>query len=174
LNGSNLPVNKIVIVGDGNVGKTSLIRRYCDGKFEQSRTMTIGVDFQTKLVQVGTFRFKLSIWDVAGQDRFESFRETFYLGAHAVALVYDCTEPESFAHLDRWRAEVLANQPGVPMALIANKVDLRPSVATEEGQRWARRHRIPFIETSAASGLNVAALFDGLARLVVQEPAFVG
>jgi small GTP-binding protein len=174
LNGNILPVYKVVVVGDGNVGKTSLIRRYCDGKFELSRTMTIGVDFQTKLVQIGASRFKLSIWDVAGQDRFESFRESVYLGAHAVALVYDCTEPESFAHLERWRAEVLANHPGVPMALIANKVDLCARVATEAGQRWARRHRMPFIETSAASGLNVAALFDGLARLAVQEPAVVG
>ncbi len=61
---------KVVVAGNGNVGKTSLIRRWCEGKFETSRVMTIGVDFQSKLVQLPEGEVKLSIWDMAGQERF--------------------------------------------------------------------------------------------------------
>ena len=72
---TTVPVLKVVIAGDGNVGKTSLIRRYCEGKFEQSRVATIGVDFQTKLVELTGGPVKLSIWDMAGQERFQVMRE---------------------------------------------------------------------------------------------------
>ena len=160
-----MPVYKVVVAGDGSVGKTSLIRRYCEGKFEQSRLMTIGVDFQTKLVRLNGTTFKLSIWDVAGQERFGSFRDTFYLGARALALVYDVTVPASFTNLERWRSEIRGIVPDAPMVLLANKVDLHAQVSLAEGQRWARRHRMPFLETSAATGHNVEALFSGLAHL---------
>jgi GTPase SAR1 family protein len=103
---SALPIYKVVVAGDGNVGKTSLVRRYCEGKFEASRITTLGVDFQTKVVTVGDQTIKLSIWDVAGQDRFVSFRDTFYRGAHAVALVYDVTSPATFFNLMHWRDEI--------------------------------------------------------------------
>ncbi|MGD8605628.1 MAG: Rab family GTPase, partial [Anaerolineales bacterium] len=65
-----VPVLKVVIVGDANVGKTSLLRRYCEGKFESSRVATIGVDFQTKVVDLPDGQVKLSIWDMAGQEHF--------------------------------------------------------------------------------------------------------
>ncbi len=160
-------VYKVVVAGDGNVGKTSLIRRYCEGKFEQSRVMTIGVDFQAKTVNLGGKDIKLSIWDVAGQDRFGSFRDTFYRGARAVALVYDVTTPESFDHLGRWRDEIREIAPKVPMALIANKVDLPGEVSAEQARQWAKEQGMPFLETSAATGLNVDPLFKGLAHLAV-------
>jgi small GTP-binding protein len=161
------PVYKIVIAGDGNVGKTSLIRRYCEGMFEQSRVMTIGVDFQTKDVTLGDQDIRLSIWDVAGQERFGSFRDTFYRGARAVALVYDVTTPESFANLPRWREEILHIVPLAPMVLIANKNDLPAAVDAARAREWAKPLRMPFLETSAANGQNVEPLFKGLAHLAV-------
>ena len=63
---TSVPLLKIVVAGDGNVGKTSLIRQYCEGRFEQSRVATIGVDFQTKMVEIKGKPVKLSIWDMAG------------------------------------------------------------------------------------------------------------
>ena len=77
---SEPPHYKVVLVGDGNVGKTSLVRRFCEGKFEESRILTIGVDFQIKTVKLGEREMRLSIWDVAGQERFRTFRDQFYRG----------------------------------------------------------------------------------------------
>jgi small GTP-binding protein len=160
-------VYKVIIAGDGSVGKTSLIRRYCEGKFEESRVMTIGVDFQTKTVNLGGRDIKLSIWDVAGQERFGSFRDTFYRGARAVALVYDVTVPQSFHNLGRWRDEIREVAPKVLMVVIANKVDLVGVVPPNEGRKWAKDQGMPFLETSAATGQNVEPLFKGLAHLAV-------
>lgn len=165
----NLPIYKVIISGDSNVGKTSLIRRYCEGQFDESRITTLGVDFQTKLVMVGDTQVKLSIWDVAGQEKFQTFRDTFYRGAHAVALVYDVTQPPTFFSLMHWREEIHKLVPLVPMAVIGNKNDLYKFVAPEEARAWARSLEMPFLLTSAATGEGVEALFSGLAYLAVKE-----
>jgi small GTP-binding protein len=166
---SALPIYKVVVAGDGNVGKTSLVRRYCEGKFEQSRITTLGVDFQTKLVKIGDKTIKLSIWDVAGQDRFVSFRDTFYRGAHAVALVYDVTSPATFFNLMHWRDEIQSVVPLVPMVVIGNKIDLFSVIPPDEAQGWAKSLSMPFLLTSAATGERVNDFFAGLAYLALQE-----
>lgn len=125
---SDSPIYKVVLVGDGNVGKTSLVRRFCEGKFEESRVLTLGVDFQIKQIKLGERTLRLSIWDVAGQDRFRTFRDQFYAGSLAAALIYDVTSPATFFNLSRWRDEVLSAVPGLPLAVIGNKVDLGPVV----------------------------------------------
>lgn len=166
---STLPIYKVVIAGDGNVGKTSLIRRYCEGKFDESRIMTLGVDFQTKIVSVGGKLIKLSIWDVAGQDRFVSFRDTFYRGAHAAALVYDVTSPATFFNLTHWHDEIQSVVPNVPVVVIGNKIDLYSIIPPDEARGWAKSLNMPFLLTSAATGEKVEDFFAGLAYLAVQE-----
>jgi small GTP-binding protein len=166
---TTLPTYKIVVAGDGNVGKTSLIRRYCEGKFEESRITTLGVDFQTKVVTVGEQLVKLSIWDVAGQDRFLSFRDTFYPGAHAVALVYDVTTPSTFFNLMHWRDEIQSAVPNVSMVVIGNKNDLFNVIPADEAKGWAKSLNMAFLLTSAATGERVDEFFAGLAYLAVQE-----
>lgn len=166
---TSLPTYKIVVAGDGNVGKTSLIRRYCEGKFDESRITTLGVDFQTKNVAVGEQTVKLSIWDVAGQEKFLSFRDTFYRGAHAVALVYDVTFPVSFFNLSHWRDEIQSAVPMVPMVCIGNKNDLFNVIPADEAKGWAKSFNMPFLTTSALTGERVDEFFAGLAYLAAQE-----
>lgn len=168
-NDAAVPVYKVVIAGNGNVGKTSMVRQFCEGKFEQSRVMTMGVDFQIKRVMLGSKPVKLSIWDVAGQDRFVGFRDTFYRGAHAVALVYDVTAPATFFDLRRWRDEIQSIVPNVPMVVIGNKADLYQAVPAEDASAWARSLSMPFLQTSAATGENIADFFTGLAFLAMFE-----
>lgn len=167
---SDAPVYKVVLVGDGNVGKTSLVRRFCEGKFEESRILTIGVDFQIKTVTLGERELRLSIWDVAGQQRFRTFRDQFYGGTLAAALVYDVTSPSSFLNLARWRDEVLAAAPGVPMVLIGNKTDLGVVVPASEAAGWAKGHGgMPMLQTSALTGENIEELFKGLAYVAYKH-----
>jgi small GTP-binding protein len=165
----SIPVYKIVMVGDGGVGKTSLVRRYCENKFDESRIQTLGVDFQSHDVVVDTDTLvRLSIWDVAGQDRFSSFRDQFYTGALAIALVYDVTDPSSFFSLQHWKREVNSTVPSVPMGIVGNKADLTPIVPHDEAKGWAIQEGIPFIATSARTSENVEAMFHGLAQLAHQ------
>lgn len=164
------PVYKVVLVGDGNVGKTSLVRRFCEGKFEESRILTIGVDFQIKTVTLGERELRLSIWDVAGQQRFRTFRDQFYSGTLAAALVYDATSPSSFLNLARWRDEVLAAAPGVPLVVIGNKTDMGVVVPPSEAAGWAKAQgSMPMLQTSALTGENVEELFKGLAYVAYKH-----
>ncbi len=164
------PTFKVVVAGDGNVGKTSLIRRWCEGKFSASRVMTIGVDFQTKLVELPEGPVKLSIWDMAGQERFQSLRAGFYRGSRAVALVYDLTEAGSLASLRRWREEVERAVSRVRYVVVGNKLDLPRAGPVDEARRLADEIGAPYLETSAATGDGVPALFEALARLASQSP----
>ncbi len=161
---ASLPTLKVVIAGDGNVGKTSLIRRWCEGKFAASRVMTIGVDFQTKVVELPSGPVKLSIWDVAGQDRFQSLRSGFYRGSRAVALVYDVTESASLTNLARWREEINKAVSRSKYIVVGNKTDLPRAVPPDLARRFADEIGAPYVETSAASGQGVPEMFEALAR----------
>jgi len=169
-----IPVLKVLFVGDGNVGKTSLVRRYCTGMFTASRVTTIGVDFQTQIVQLPQGEVKLSIWDLAGQDRFQVMRPGFYKGGRTAAMVFDATNPESFKGLGRWRQEVIEVVPNQPLVVVANKIDLPRVQAAEEARAYADSIKAPYLETSAATGEGVDTLFETIARLAWATAALTG
>ncbi len=157
------------MAGNGNVGKTSLIRRFCEGKFEQARVATIGVDFQTQTVDLPGQTVKLSIWDMAGQDRFQIIRAGFYRGSRASALVYDVTDPESLTSLARWRDEILEAVEQQPFISVGNKIDLERTQQPQQAQEFANSLQAPYLETSALDGSGVSQLFETLAKLSLPE-----
>jgi small GTP-binding protein len=162
---SKLPVLKVVIAGDENVGKTSLVRRYCEGKFDASRVATIGVDFQTQVVQLPEQSVKLSIWDMAGQEHFRAVRTGFYRGSLAAALVYDVTYPESLVHLERWREEITEILPDQQFVVAGNKIDLVQTRGYKKGVNFSDSISAHYLETSALSGEGVADLFTAMAQI---------
>ena len=161
---------KVVVAGDGFVGKTSLIRRSSEGMFTESRVMTIGVDFHTLIVEVYGQPIKLSIWDIAGQERFGSFRGGFYRGAQAVALVYDVTDQISLDNLPRWHDEIIKVTPEARFVVVGNKLDLHRAVAREQAEGWAQSQHYPYLETSALNEMGVKEFFDTLGRLAYSRP----
>ena len=163
------PVLKIIMAGDGNVGKTSLVRRFCEGKFSESRVATIGVDFQTKLVTLPERTVKLSIWDMAGQERFKVVRSGFYRGSLAAALVYDLSEPSSAANLPHWYEEIQSAVPEQQYVVVGNKSDLERVVDSEAPSRFAEKIGAFYIETSASSGEGVSKFFYALAMIAARR-----
>ncbi len=168
---ASIPLLKVVIAGDGNVGKTSLVRQYCEGRFENSRVMTIGVDFQTKMVELPGGPVKLSIWDMAGQGRFQPVRAGFYRGSLVTALVYDLTLPETLKNLSNWFLEIKKILPNQKFIVVGNKADLAEENSTWVGKEFARIIRAPYLKTSACTGEGVAALFEALAHFAYAQPA---
>jgi len=159
---------KIILAGDGTVGKTSLLRRYVSDDFIDEHKMTIGMDTHSKLSKVpGLGPVKIHTWDLAGQPQWSAVRESFYLGSHAVALVFDVSKPETIQHLPEWITECRNKAPGIPVLVVANKVDLSRKVPTGKIARWATENDFGYIETSPKTGLNVETMFDKLGEMGV-------
>ncbi|XP_021342604.1 ras and EF-hand domain-containing protein homolog isoform X6 [Mizuhopecten yessoensis] len=166
---------KIVLAGDAATGKSSFIMRLCKGKFVSNLSSTLGVDFQTKVMEVDGRTIALQLWDTAGQERFRSIAKSYFRRADGVFLLYDCTYERSFLSIREWQESIGDSaQKNIPVMLCANKTDLRESsekqgrkvVHYEDGQRLARECDSLFIETSAKDGSNVTEAVIELTRLM--------
>ena len=170
---------KIVLAGDGAVGKTTLRRRYLGEGFQASYLMTIGADFAVKRLRIDDQDFVAQIWDLAGQQRFSAVREVYYRGTSGCLLVFDISRRSSFENIPSWIAELLKNNSNrvVPIVLIGNKSDLRANakdpIMREQSEEYARSlsawsgFTVPYIETSAKTGENVDEAFKTLLKNIV-------
>ncbi|MHA1340400.1 MAG: Rab family GTPase [Promethearchaeota archaeon] len=164
-------VLKICVIGDGSVGKTSLVLQYCEHKFQENYIMTIGSNFAVKELALddGKINVKAQIWDLAGQQHFQFVRPPFYRGASGSILVYDITRRESFDHIKDWKKEADQVIPGKPFILVGNKTDLMDErvVSKSEGQKLAEELGADFFETSAKTGENVEEIFATLIKKII-------
>lgn len=121
---------KVKLVGDSNVGKSSIVLRFCDDSFQATMMPTIGVDYKSKVYDISTDppkRVKATIWDTAGQERYRTITSNYYRGSHGIIFVYDITQRESFENIENnWLKEALEYFPenDVIMMLVGNKIDL--------------------------------------------------
>jgi small GTP-binding protein len=161
-------VLKICAAGSFQVGKTSLIRRYAEGKFSESYTPTIGVDVTVKRVTIDNQQVKLLLWDTAGQEVFGRIRPMYFEGAFGCIIVYDISRAETFQQLNSWIAEFRAqDRQNAPVAIIGNKNDLEDQreVSTEEGMKFAESLSLPFVECSAKlGGAEIGLMYTELVR----------
>ncbi len=168
---------KVMITGEGAVGKTTLVNRYVTGSFERDYKTTIGSQFAVKLTYIYppeseyAVGIKIQAWDVAGQARFAAVRKMYYSGAAGVILVYDVTRRRSFTELEKWVKEADESIGArVPMVVVGNKIDLPDRmVSPEEAKKWAEDHGFLYMESSAKTGEGVADMFTVLAELMWRE-----
>ena len=121
-------VFKITVVGDGAVGKTSLIQRFTEGEFNEEYIMTLGAQFTKFTEEVDGTPCELFIWDIAGQDTFKKLRQSFYKGSKAAIIVFSHEDnkhgEESFKNIGTWYDDITKNAKGIPIVLFGNKIDL--------------------------------------------------
>ncbi|ELW63557.1 ras-related protein Rab-17 [Tupaia chinensis] len=169
-------VFKLVLLGSGSVGKSSLALRYVKNDF-RSILPTVGCAFFTKVVDLGSSSLKLEIWDTAGQEKYHSVCHLYFRGANAALLVYDITRKDSFHKAQQWLADLEKELcPGeVVVMLVGNKTDLdqEREVTFQEGKEFAESKRLLFMEASAKLDFQVSELFTAVAgellRREVQE-----
>lgn len=168
---------KMLVIGDSGCGKSSLLTRFSDDEFNTGYASTIGVDFLVRTIDVGAKRVKLQMWDTAGQERFRTITTSYYRGAHAVLIVFDVTQEDSFRNVKRWVSELetinagAIGQTATQVMLVANKVDLTRQRVVESHriEELAQELHIPFIETSAKTNLNVQEAFTKIASSFVRQ-----
>lgn len=160
---------KLVLLGNANAGKTSLVLRLVKDRFNVAQTATVGAAFTQHRVPVAEANevIQFGIWDTAGSERYRSLAPMYYRGAQAAVIVYDMTSKESFEGAQAWLSELREHgMPNCVVALAANKADLEEirQVTTQEGQMYARQNEMAYFETSAKNTQNVSRVFVELAN----------
>lgn len=159
---------KYLVIGDGGVGKTTLLTQFCREAYDAADypvKQTVGIDFQVKLIKIGSKRIKLQIWDTAGQERYRSITNAYYRGAHGILVVYDVTDNSSFKHVKSWMANIGVHADNtVVTMLVGNKIDRVSDriIKTAQGQQLADEYKIKFFEVSAKDRTNIESPFEAL------------
>ncbi len=164
---------KFVILGDHEVGKTSLVRRFVENKFSHDYRATIGLNILSHSSEFFGNNVTYSLWDVGAQKYFERFRRTYYLGTQAAFLVFDLTNKETFENINNWYDELegFIKDREIPLIIVGNKSDLKDQreVSYQDGVNLVNKlltkikSRISYLETSALSGENVEDAFTLIA-----------
>ncbi|CAK6977003.1 ras-related protein Rab-7L1-like [Scomber scombrus] len=162
---------KILIIGDGEVGKSTFVHRYVKGKFNDQYRMTLGVDFALKVLQWSEKeQVRLQLWDIAGQERFISMARVYYKGALGCVVMFDVTNKSSFHHCHNWKQDLdnkalLPNGDSIPCILLANKCDLpERAVSADSIDEFSKANGfVTWMETSVKENKNVG---ESMRRLV--------
>ena len=157
-----IPKYKLIFLGDQNVGKSCILNRFMNDTFTEEYQATIGLDFQSKNVQIDNQDIHLLLYDTAGQEKFRSLIPMYTRDSNIILLVYEINNKDSFLHLPDWVNDLTnVNKDDVIFALVGNKIDLEESrqVSTEEGQKFAEEHGYIFQEVSAKTGDGFSDLF---------------
>ena len=156
------PKYKLIFLGDQNVGKSSILNRFLSDTFVEEYQATIGLDFQSKNVQIDNQDVHLLLYDTAGQEKFRSLIPMYTRDANIILLVYDISNRDSFTNLSQWLKDLTnVNMEEVILCIVGNKIDLsdKRAVNTEEGKKFAEEHDFIFQEISAKTGEGFSDLF---------------
>lgn len=164
---------KGIVIGNANVGKTSLCRKLSQNVFQHPYEQTIGVDFFSHIFRIDhDLTLKLNFWDTAGSEHFKAITQTFYRNSAIVFLVYDCTQRSTFKDVLVWLEAVRAAcDPGTVLVLVHNKTDLaaQAQVDLREAQQLASAQRLLFFPTSSSTGQGVEECFAGAVRELMRR-----
>jgi len=164
---------KVTVIGDGSVGKTSLIQKFTQGIFKTDYVKTIGAQLTNYETEIDEYRIELIFWDIAGQDNFHFLRPSFYRGSKAAIIVYSLEENDlgkrSFNHITTWHKDVKQFCGEIPVVLFANKVDLinEQNLDKTKIQKLVKElNFLGYYITSAKTGQGLDDAFDALSRKI--------
>jgi small GTP-binding protein len=162
---------KICLLGDGGVGKTSLVYRFIQNRFATDFKSTLGVNLLKHEVMIDNLRITVQLWDLGGQDKYEGLRKLYLDGSQGALLVFDKTNKASYENLDKWVSSFRDLRGEKPMMLIGNKLDLKEFIVIDDptAKSYAETNHMEYISTSAKTGEQVETAFTSLIKEVVKN-----
>lgn len=161
---------KVIVVGDGAVGKTSMITRFAKGIYTDEYKKTIGVDFLERTAKVDAVGEELTylLWDTAGQDEYSSVTKMYYQGAGACVIVFAADRRDSFESINKWHQAARKECGEIAYVLVQNKCDLNAAVQPEEVQELAKKLDMKLFQTSVKDGVGVDDVFQHIGTAFVR------
>ena len=164
---------KLIVVGDGGVGKSCLTNNAVKNIFDDSYNATVGFEFFTFNVKINDKIVKLQIWDTCGQELYRSLITNFYRNSSLAVMVYSINSKESFENIEMWLRELRTHSnPDAKVFLIGNKIDLENErqITKEQGEQFAKDNKINgFMEASAKTGVNAQKIFIQAATTLYED-----
>ena len=174
---------KLLLIGDANTGKTSLLTKFVEGTFTGDYISTIGIDFNFKTLVVNKQTIRLQCWDSTGQERFKSLTTTYFKGADGFILTFDLTDRQSYDRLPYWINEVKThNLHSNNIILVGTKLDLTAkrksgevgaahfrAVSTEEASKFAGLNNMEYLEISSKDNVNVDSVFIHISKTLMRD-----
>ena len=166
----NILAKKILLIGDVDVGKTSILTRYFNNNFSEVTESTIGIEFKTKMFIRDNLSIKLQIWDTSGQERFKSITQNYFRDADGLLYVFDVTNENSFKSIENWlKMSNDNNNKDFIKILIGNKTDLEGrSITKEEMEKFKNENSMDkLFEISAKDNKNISEMFEIIVDLLI-------
>ncbi|MHA1914163.1 MAG: Rab family GTPase [Promethearchaeota archaeon] len=164
---------KVMLLGEPGAGRSTLAQKYCFDFVNPSLGESVGVDFYTKSLDFQGRNIKLQIWDIGGEERFSFLLPTYCIGASAVMIIYDITDPQSLKQLYNWIQVIREKIYDVPIMLIGNKLDLEEcrKLEKDEAIEIVKKYKLAcYSEISIKTGENVEKSFEALTEILINEP----
>ncbi len=165
---------KIITLGDSGVGKTSIIKKYTTGEFDENNSSTIGISFSFKdLIINESQKIKLKILDTCGQEKYRSLSKTYFKNANGVFFVFGLNDKESFDNIKEWMEFFNENNTieNTPKVLVGNKCDLEIDKELDKAliMKFSEENKIKYIESSAKNNKNINELFEELGKMLYNQ-----
>ena len=168
-----IPLYKILLLGDSTVGKTCFLLRFMEDSFIDLHMATIGLDYKLKTMILEEQKIvKVQIWDTAGQDKFRAITRNYYKGASGIILIFDVTNIKSFENIKKWINEIKEEiSENVSIVLIGNKNDnvKERKITKEQGEKIANEIGTKFFETSAKTGEGINESVFYLVKIIYEN-----
>jgi small GTP-binding protein len=162
---------KLLLIGNAYVGKTLIVQKFIDNAFSKSTVSTIGMDLQSKVIEINGKKVKYLLWDTAGEERMKTMTYSYYRGCHVILVVYDVTDRKSFQNVTTW-VECIDKfaKSNVLRILVGNKTDLEDKriISKEEGKSLAEQNGLKYYEISALKITGLHEMFEDIAKEYVE------
>merc|ERR1712137_140782 len=159
-----IPEFKLVLVGDGGVGKTTLVKRHLTGEFEKKYIPTLGVEVHPLKFTTNCGPLTFNVWDTAGQEKFGGLRDGYYVQGQCAIIMFDVTSRITYKNVPNWHRDIVRVCENIPIVLVGNKVDVKDRQVKAKNIQFHRKRNLQYYDLSARSNYNFEKPFLWLAR----------
>merc|ERR1712154_680408 len=159
-----MPTFKLVLVGDGGVGKTTFVKRHLTGEFEKKYVATLGVGVHPVKFQTSRGEVIFNVWDTAGQEKFGGLRDGYYIQGQCAIIMFDVTSRITYKNVPNWHRDLTRVCENIPIVLCGNKVEIKDRKVKAKQITFHRKKNLQYYDISAKSNYNFEKPFLWLAR----------